>query len=184
VYCIVVYNGTDATSIVDNTAYMSSDLAFLTLTYHLFDDLAVNLCHENMVAGADNRPCPGDGTYSFEMEYPLPSTADSSSWLATGWAGTGEIAMYAEKNNLETLVGYCTFSMATGVTASASQKFNPPSASTTSGILAGLIVAIFLAVAYCACCRGRRSTSSKRGQTDFEQDAQTHLTSKPEVRIN
>lgn len=167
---------------------MTAELAFVTLTYHLFEDLQIDLCQQSLTAVEGNaNKCPGDGKYSFALGYVLPSTADSSSWLATGWSGTGEIAMYAEKSNLDSLVGYCTFGMTTAVTSSAFTKFNPPSASTTTGLVLGLVACAVLASAYFVY---RRRASSKRlaatddANSSFMNDAKTHLTSKPEIRVS
>jgi hypothetical protein len=158
------------------------------LTYHLFEDLQIDLCQQSMTAVEGNaNKCPGDGKYSFDVGYVLPTTADSSSWLATGWTGTGEIAMYSQKSNLDSLVGYCTFALSTAVTVSASKRFNPPSASTTTGLVLGFVAFAVLASVYLVF---RRRASSKRlaatnnGNSSFMDDAKTHLTSKPEIRVS
>jgi len=179
----LAYNSTDATSIANNVAYITADLNFVTWTFHLLDQFQIDLCNQNLVASENNAgECPGDGSYSFSMDYALPNSKDASTWLASGWGGSGTIAMYStETVSADSLVGYCTLPMTTAVTSSASSNYNPPSASTTTGLVIGAILLAALAGVYLVF---RRRASSKRSATtddgkSFFDDAKTHLTSKP-----
>ena len=88
----VAYNSTDATSIANNVAYITADLNFVTWTFHLLDQFQIDLCNQNLVASENNAgECPGDGSYSFSMDYALPNSKDASTWVASGWGGSGTI---------------------------------------------------------------------------------------------
>ena len=64
----------------------------------------------------DDVECPADGSYTFNLQYVLPEEETKAVWLATGWEGVGEISMYSEANNVDSLIGECTLKFATSVT--------------------------------------------------------------------
>jgi hypothetical protein len=115
--------------------------------------------------------CPEDGTYTFQVGYQLPSADDQTSWLATGWAGTGEIAIFTDPSDSTSLAGYCTLKLATMVTPSNEQKYNMPSAFVSAIAAVSMVAAILLLCVYCTCCRSAApSKQQARNQAYLEQD--------------
>lgn len=106
--------------------------------------------------------CPADGLYAFQVGYTLPAADDVTSWLATGWAGSGEISILAEKGNSATLVGYCTLKFSTAVTPSKAGSINPPSALVASLIAVAVVLGIVLLCIYCTCCRSSRKAAAAK----------------------
>eukprot|EP00541_Cyclophora_tenuis_P006822 CAMPEP_0116543662 /NCGR_PEP_ID=MMETSP0397-20121206/1689_1 /TAXON_ID=216820 /ORGANISM="Cyclophora tenuis, Strain ECT3854" /LENGTH=235 /DNA_ID=CAMNT_0004067793 /DNA_START=9 /DNA_END=719 /DNA_ORIENTATION=- len=176
IYGKLNYNGTEDAGVVDGIVYATGKLTFLTLSYDLFNDLPFSMCGQ-WVQDADYQDddgyvssCPEDGEYNFNVPYTLPSSGDSTSWLATGWDGSGEIKLYSEKYGGDDdtgLVGDCVFGLKTLVSRSTNGSesgfwggVHPPSAATaTIAILVGLGL-MLLACCYCACRRRRTATSS------------------------
>jgi hypothetical protein len=111
--------------------------------------------------GGDVGSCPGDGLYSFQVSYTLPSADAKTAWLATGWTGSGAISIYAEKGNTDSLVGSCKLKLTTAVTQSPARTVNPPTALVASLIAVGVVIAVFLLCIYCTCCRYRRPPRNK-----------------------
>jgi hypothetical protein len=191
---LVFYSGLEDSGVVDNTAYASSELSLFTLTYNLFDDLAIPLCDESMTAN-EGYECPADGSYNYGITYTLPSAGkESQSWLASGWQGSGEIKLYAAES-ATTLIGDCTLSLSTFVTqdSESSSKLKTPAASVVAGTLAGLLVAgLLLCVACCCCGKKRKTVDAARSDPkedkvmDFRRmvdDSNTPAYTDPEVRM-
>lgn len=158
--------------IQNDVAYLTSDLSFWTLDFNLFDMMEVPLCHENMVANDGNAAdCPGAGSHDFQVTYKLPSSgSESTSWLASGWHGSGDMAMYAEPNE-NMMIGHCTLDLQTYVTASSADEkslLGTPSAAVAFGIALGGLVALSLLCVYCYCCcrKGKRVETSSRAPID------------------
>jgi hypothetical protein len=156
IYSAVTYTGVDQSGIANNLAYISSDLSFWTLDFSLFDMLEVNVCHSSVVADAGNtNACPGDGMYDFSVGYKLPSAgSEQTSWLASGWEGSGTITMYAQPN-VSMKIGACILDLQTYVTpASGKEKslLNIPSAAVAAGIVLGALLVLALLFLYCYCC--------------------------------
>jgi hypothetical protein len=110
--------------------------------------------------------CPESGLYVFMVGYELPTSDESTSWLATGWQGSGEISIYTAKYDSSTLAGYCTIKLSTYVTPSSTRKYNPPSAALTSGIVVAAVAALILLCIYCSCCRGKKKISKEKKLLD------------------
>ena len=112
--------------------------------------------------------CPGDGLYSFQVSYTLPNADPKTSWLATGWTGSGEISIYAEKDNTYSLMGHCTIKLGTTVTKSPEKSYNPPTALVASLIAVGTVIALFLICLYCTCCRSYRRPPRNKEYLDHD----------------
>ena len=98
-------------------------------------------------------------TYAFSLSYTLPDYEDQTSWLATGWKGTGYIQMYSDDSSMdEKLIGSCTFKFDTMVTQSSDGGMTVPTAAMTLGIIAGVFALIGAICCYWSCCRGRKNT--------------------------
>jgi hypothetical protein len=137
---------------------MSTDVELMTLKYTFQDMMPVPLCSEYLTAGENNGgECPADGTYAFSVSYDLPSAGEqSTSWLASGWAGSGSIRMYAEEDE-SMLIGDCTFNLKTYVTPTAEKGFfQTPSAAATVGIVLGTLAAVALLCLWCYCCAKKK----------------------------
>src|SRR3569832_1513339 len=121
--------------------------------------MPVPLCSDALVASASNsNQCPGDGSYGFSVSYELPSAGEqSTSWLASGWAGSGIIRMYAADDDTM-LIGECTFNLKTYVTPAETKSgfFQTPSAAATVGIVLGALAAVALLSLWCYCCAKKR----------------------------
>lgn len=118
----------------------------------------------------DYENCPGDGSYSFSVEYVLPSAGrESASWLASGWTGEGLIEMFAQRNeNMK--IGSCVLKLNTFVSPDDSDSLiNPPSAAATAGIILAVLAAVFLMCFYCYCCRSSK-TKAKRNSSSVGGD--------------
>lgn len=147
----------------NNVGYMSTDVELMTLKYNFQDMMPVPLCSETLVAGENNQgDCPADGTYAFAVSYDLPSAGDqSTSWLASGWAGSGVIRMYAEEDE-SMLIGDCSFNLKTYVTPTAEKGFlQTPSAAATVGIVLGALAAVALVCLWCYCCARKKKQKQK-----------------------
>lgn len=151
--------------IADNLAYVTADLSLFSISFNLLDMMPVPLCDETMVAGEDNQyACPGDGTQSYELVYRLPSAgSEHTSWLASGWDGSGLIQMFAQQD--ESLkIGECSLQLKTYVTRPEERKslLSTPSAAATVGIVLASLAATGLLLMYCYCCCKRRKTKDSK----------------------
>jgi hypothetical protein len=155
----VHYSGVENSGIEGEVAYFSSELSLFSLSFDLFDMMEIELCHENVEADANNaNECPGDGDYDFSVVYKLPDAgSETTSWLASGWEGSGKIQMYAEQNQ-GFLIGDCTMVLKTYVTQQSEEKnlVGTPSAAVAAGIAGGVAAMMGLVCLYCYCCRGKR----------------------------
>lgn len=167
----VYYNKVYKTGIYDNIGYITTDIELLTLQYNLHEMMPIPLCSDSLTAGSNNQnACPGDGSYGFSFSYKLPSAGEkSTSWLASGWAGSGIMRIYAEQDE-SMKIGECTFDLKTYVTPTADQGFfQAPSAAATVGIVLGGLAAIALVCLYCYCCAKKR----KQKLADEEKETKT-----------
>jgi hypothetical protein len=189
----VFYTGLEDSGVVDNTAYATAELSLFTLNYNLFEDLAIPLCDDSMTAN-EGYECPADGSYNYAVTYNLPSAgAESQSWLASGWQGTGQIQLFAAES-ADTLIGDCTLSLSTFVTEKSGSKLQTPSASVAFGTLAGVLVAALLLCVFCCCCRKKRNAAAaaRKDPTqdkvmDFRrmtEDSATPAFTDPDVRMS
>jgi len=105
---------------------------------------------------------PGDGSYGFSVNYHLPSSGgETTSWLASGWAGTGTISIFAEEDE-NMLIGRCKFNLNTFVTENeAYGMFQIPSAAASVGIVSGTVAALALVCLYLRCCTRRKRTKEE-----------------------
>lgn len=146
--------------------YLSTDVELLTLRYNFNEMLPIPLCSEYLQGSEYNSDeCPGDGSYDFNILYKLPSAgAQSTSWLASGWDGSGVFRIYAEENE-NMLIGECTFAMKTFVTANEEAGFfQTPSAAATVGIVLGALAALALICVFCYCCiKNRKKRVTEEG---------------------
>jgi hypothetical protein len=159
----------------NNVGYMSTDVELMTLKYNFQDMMPVPLCSESLQAGENNQgDCPADGTYAFAVSYDLPSAGDqSTSWLASGWAGSGVIRMYAEEDE-SMMIGECTFNLKTYVTPTAEKGFlQTPSAAATVGIVLGALAAVALVCLWCYCCARKKKQQKK--VTESPEDAKSRM---------
>lgn len=159
------------TGLENNVGYMSTDVDLLTLKYNFHDMMPVPLCSDYLVAGDSNAgQCPADGSYAFAVSYELPSAGDqSTSWLASGWTGSGVIRMYAEDDETM-LIGECSFNLKTYVTPSSEKTgfFQTPSAAATVGIVLGAFVAVALVGLWCYCCAKKRRQKIQENPEDMK----------------
>lgn len=151
--------------------YMTADLSLWSLHFNLVDMMQVPLCDESMVADANNQnECPGDGTHKYEFEYTLPKAGtEYTSWLASGWKGSGLIQIFAEQNeNMK--IGECKLSLNTYVTRKSSEKslIGTPSAATSLGILVALLVVLAGLGMYCYCCCGKNKRPKKMAKNKVQ----------------
>lgn len=161
----VTYNGVSNSGITNDAAYIKADLSMWTLSFNLFDMLQVPLCDSSFVADANNQnDCPGDGSFDFELAYKLPSAGgESTSWLASGWQGTGTIQMFAQQDETM-LIGDCTLALRTFVTSSSSAQkslLSTPSAAASVGIASAVAAVIALMCLYCYCCMKKKRQKGK-----------------------
>jgi hypothetical protein len=189
---LVFYTGAEDSGVVDNTAYATAELSLFTLNYNLFEDLAIPLCDDSMTAN-EGYECPADGSYEYAVTYNLPSAgAESQSWLASGWQGTGQIQLFAAEN-ATTMVGECTLSLSTFVTKNSSNKLQTPAASVVFGTLAAVLVASLLLCIFCCCC-SKKKRAARAGKDpsvdkvmDFRrmtEDSSTPAFTDPDVRMS
>ena len=122
------------------------------------------MCGDYITSETDDNQdeCPADGVYDFAMPYVLPSEETSSSWIATGWSGTGDIFVYSEANNPDSMIGHCQLIFSTSVTPSTGDsvlsKFPVPSAMITSFVLLAFVSFLVLSCIY----RTVRDINSKK----------------------
>jgi hypothetical protein len=132
--------------------------------------LQVPLCDETMVADEGNQnACPGDGTQNYEFVYKLPSAgSEQTSWLASGWDGSGLIEMYAQQDK-SMKIGECSLQLKTYVTRPEERNslLSTPSAAATVGIVLASVAVACLALLYCYCCCKRRK--AKNSKDDDEE---------------
>jgi len=127
----------------------------MTLNYNFNEMMPLPLCYYYLKPSESNQyDCPGDGSYGFSVNYILPGAGgQSSSWLATGWAGTGTISIFAESNE-NMMIGQCTFNLKTYVTPDPERGiFQTPSAAASVGMLGGSVAALVLICFWMRCCR-------------------------------
>jgi hypothetical protein len=162
---IVYYSGVANTGITDSIGYATGDISLMAMDFSLFEMMPIPLCDASLTAGSSNaNQCPGDGSYDYSVVYNLPkSGADSASWLASGWSGTGYLEIYAAQDQVDMLIGKCTIGLKTSVTHSSATQglFQTPSAATTTGIVLGALAAAALVCVYCYCCCKKRQKTKK-----------------------
>jgi len=148
----------------------------MTLQYNFNEMLAIPLCEYVQPQG--DYECPSDGSYAFSLDYPLPSAGgESTSWLASGWAGKGTIGIYAKKDE-SMLIGQCSFNMKTYVTSDESRGiFQTPSAAAMVGIVLGSVAALVIVGLWWRCCsRGKpKKKSTDDGKSVLTRDDITTL---------
>ena len=157
----------------NNVAYMSAELKLWTLDFNLLDMMQVPLCDDSMVADGNNaNDCPGDGSYDYSVTYKLPSAgSEPTSWLASGWQGSGLVQMFAEPDEAM-LIGDCVLALRTYVTKKdQSSLISAPSAAQTAGIVLGSIALLALLILWCYCCRKKR----KAKKVENGLDEQSHF---------
>jgi len=108
----------------------------------------------------------------------------------------------AEEENFESMAGYCTLKLKTGVTVNQSEGFPVPSAAMTTFVVVGVFAAILSTYIYCRYCRrSPTSTNSPKkerrrkagGKRSSKKDDETALnyksmgdgpaTTKPSIEI-
>jgi hypothetical protein len=161
----VYYSGVENSGIENNLAYVTADLSLFTISFNLLDMMPVPLCDETMVADENNQnACPGDGTHNYEVTYKLPSAgSDQTSWLASGWEGSGLIQMFAEQDK-SMKIGECYLSLKTYVSRPAGERkslLSTPSAAATVGICLAAVAVLGILTMYCYCCCRRKGKNSK-----------------------
>ena len=170
------YNNVYNSGITGNVGYLSVNVELLTLKYTFFNMMPVPLCSSSLVAASGNAgDCPANGAYGFSVNYKLPTAGSgSTSWLATGWAGSGTFKLYAQ-NDLSMLIGQCSFNLKTYVTPSPNRSTVPwtPSAAAATGITLGVLAFIALGCLYCSCCRARRRLRAAVGADKKPLDEDT-----------
>lgn len=177
-YTSVHYNGVENAGIENNIGYMTTDIEMMTLSYNFYELMPVPLCYYYLKASdANEYDCPGDGSYGFTTHYVLPSAGgESTSWLATGWAGTGTISLYAE-NDDTMLIGQCTFDLRTFVTPNEERGiFQTPSAAASVGMVAGTVAVGFIICVWMYCCHQSSQDDDGVGGKICSDDL-THLSS-------
>mmetsp|Transcript_28041 Transcript_28041/g.41413 ORF Transcript_28041/g.41413 Transcript_28041/m.41413 type:complete len:313 (-) Transcript_28041:59-997(-) len=117
--------------------------------------------------------CTVDGSYAFFVDYDLPTSTDKTSWLATGWKGVGNVRLFANSGDSESLIGYCTLKFGTYITPDEEQPMYflfLPNSQIASYILAGFIVFCLLMIFYCTCCRcGGKKQKSRGYDSEMEK---------------
>mmetsp|Transcript_16341 Transcript_16341/g.24734 ORF Transcript_16341/g.24734 Transcript_16341/m.24734 type:complete len:311 (-) Transcript_16341:92-1024(-) len=201
---ILEYNGTgDAGVSEDGKVYSKAGLQLMTLDYELLDNFPLYMCgpwvaqleeNDQVAYGYNNRRladaadddaaaadddyewdgCTVDGTYAFFVDYDLPYSGEKMSWLATGWKGVGNVRLFSESGNSESLIGYCTLNFNTYVTPSGDDtpiyyQFIPNS-QISSYILGGFIIFILLLIFYCTCCTCCHKKKENKTPYDNEMD--------------
>lgn len=193
---LLEYNGTAAAGVSeDGKVYSKAGLQLMTLEYDLLDNFPLYMCgpwvanleESDEVAYessgnrllADNQTddavanwngCTVDGSYAFFVDYDLPTTTDKTSWLATGWKGVGNVRLFANSGDSDSLIGYCTLKFGTYITPDEGQplyaKFIPNSQ--IASIMLGIfIVFVLLMIFYCTCCTcSKRRSRKSRGYED------------------
>lgn len=168
----VYYKGVADSGVENNVAYMTADLSLWTLDFNLLDMMQVPLCDETMVAdGSNQNECPGDGAFNYEITYKLPSAGSKqTSWLASGWEGSGLIQMFAEQDeNMK--IGECILTLKTYVSRSSTEKtlLGTPSAAASVGIALAVAAVLALLCMYCyCCCKRKREKKTKIHALDTE----------------
>jgi hypothetical protein len=115
--------------------------------------------------------CPVDGSYWFNVTYTLPGIGEqpATSWLATGFQGTGIISMTAAADDSDTYIGYCEFGLDVLVTRSENGSFRGPSAQTAIWLIFGsaLICCISCFCGRRACMKEKKiKTAEKSDESD------------------
>jgi hypothetical protein len=158
----VNYTGVGDTGAQDMTVYASSKLSMLAMDFNLFDYIPLPLCDDDgtyIVASQNNgNECPADGQYDYTVPYRLPNAgAESASWLATGWQGSGYVKYYADADATE-LIGNCRMVLKTFVTHNVTSQglISTPSAAETAAIVVASFVVFLLFCVWCYCCTKRR----------------------------
>jgi hypothetical protein len=156
-FATVYYKGLENYGIENNVAYLSAGLSLWTLQFNLVDMLQVPLCDESLVADSGNvNACPGDGAFKYEFEYALPTAGSpQTSWLASGWKGSGLIQMFAQQDE-SMKIGECKLSLNTYVTQKSGRNslIGTPSAAVSLGMVLAAIVVLAALGTYCYCCCG------------------------------
>jgi len=146
-----------------------------TLDFTLLDMMQIPLCDDTMTASENNEnDCPGDGAYGFDITYKLPSSgSDPSSWLASGWEGSGIVQMFAQPDE-DLLIGECTLALRTYVTQKNKESLvGTPSAAATAGIVLGVAALLAMLTCWCWCCRKKRQ--AKKAKVQSVEDEQTYF---------
>jgi len=127
-------------------------MELIGLNYELEGMTPVSLCNSVTGQRSNKYDCPGDGTYGFTFDYPIPSVGGghSTSWFASGFSGVGTIRMYAERDE-RMMVGECYFTLQTYVT-NPDGKVGTLDAARAIGVAMGVVTfAIFLGMLYYFC---------------------------------
>lgn len=161
----VYYNGVYYSGVQDNQAYLTFDMHFLTLDLKPFEMKQISLCSGNLVSGEENQSaCPGDGSYSYSVQYRLPSAGDGHPlYLASGFQGKGIIRMFAEQDE-RMLIGECHLTLKTYVTRTEENMYGPfetPSAAASVGMALAVSALIGLCCCYSYCCIRRKSNTQE-----------------------
>lgn len=139
--------------------------------YELFHVLPFNFCGEWIKNGRYNyNECPGDGKYHFEVPYQLPKSYDSTVWLATGWQGSSEMKVYAQRDEESQVILDCKLHFKTYVTQSNESDWKTlPSAAAVTFSLVGIIVLMTCCLCYLACRPLRKHVTDEDYSTDFRK---------------
>lgn len=159
------YKNVASSGIKYKIAYIMADIELVGLQYSLEEMRPVSLCNSVNAQSSNQYDCPGDGTYGFTLEYPIPNIGgtEKTSWLASGFGGTLSLKIYAEMDE-RMMVGLCYYNLETYVTQNPDSRFETPSAATVAGAVMGVIaVGVIIAVFYS--CR-RIRLRKKRIKTD------------------
>ena len=188
------YNQIENIGLDEGYVFVSADLSFLSLDYDLMQYLQVPICGDYLTAEANDdndddgnqQECPADGIYNFQMPYVLPSEENKASWIATGWNGKGEIFVYSEANNQDSLIGHCQLYFSTAVSNSGNSfasKFPVPSAMITTIVVLAFVSILVLSCLYrmirdIAFSKKKKKTKKNKlvDQTDEETFVGAHFT--------
>jgi hypothetical protein len=151
---------------------LTADLSLWSLQFNLVDMMQVPLCDATMVANANNQnDCPGDGSMDYSITYKLPNAgSEATSWLASGWQGSGLVQMYAQQDE-SMKIGECVLELKTYVTQKSTEKnlIGTPSAAVTAGIVVAVAAVLSLLFLYCVCCRRKKANDSSNKTVAVEE---------------
>jgi hypothetical protein len=183
--CSVHYNSVADSGTNGESLYVSAELSLFSIDFSLVNKVSVPLCYDGEEEAADEEAadeeaandggrrleeyeCPNDGSYAFSVQYVLPTAGkETTSWLASGWTGTGVVQMYAQAND-QMLIGECILTLSTFVTKEdTSSLLSTPSAAATAGIILAVVLAAILMCFYCYCCvKSRKSRKESLEEGD------------------
>uniref|UniRef100_A0A6U3NJ88 Uncharacterized protein n=2 Tax=Ditylum brightwellii TaxID=49249 RepID=A0A6U3NJ88_9STRA len=137
----LVYSG-----VVSKYAYLNLSIKkFGVGTKFYYKGEKVNLCSR---VTSNDGGCYADGLYNFYSSTSLPSLGDKD-WLLTGSNFNVQLDIYKDED-MSNLIGTCRANVDAEVTKGASKFMNPPSATRTAAIFAGVIGA-FALLTTCMC---------------------------------